>query len=116
MDEFDMLKQTPEGMAFLANAAFGKCDPDVFGGDGTCKERHFPKAEPIDDLETINDCHIVIDGTLPRYEDLDEQRRYFAETAEELEDALYHSLPGGLYDALLVEMMRRKVSLFAVRL
>lgn len=78
--------------------------------------QHFPKAEPIDHLETIHDYNIVIDDKLQRYEDLDKQRQYFAETAEKLEDALYHSLPGGVYDALLVELMKRKVSLFAVRL
>ena len=76
--------------------------------------QHFPKAEPID--QTIHDYNIVIDDKLQRFDDLNDQRKYFAETAERLEGALYHSLPGGVYDALLVEMMRRKVSLFAVRL
>lgn len=76
---------------------------------------HFPKAEPIGD-EVIDDHLVIIDGELKRYDDLTQQRVYYAVVARELEDALYHSLPGGLYDALLVELMKRKVSLFAVRL
>jgi len=78
--------------------------------------QHFPKAEPIDDSDIVIDREIVIDGKLPRYDDLGAQKQYYADVAEMLEGALYHSLPGGLYDALLVAMMRRKVSLFAVRL
>lgn len=78
--------------------------------------QHFPKAEPIDRLETIEDYHIIIDDNLQRYESLESQKVYYSNVAKELESALYHSLPGGVYDALLVEMMRRRVSLFAVRL
>lgn len=78
--------------------------------------QHFPKAEPIDDRETIEDYHIIIDGKLQRYESPESQKVYYSNVAKELEPALYHSLPGWVYDALLVELMKRKVSLFAVRL
>ena len=43
-------------------------------------------------------------------------RQLFATEAETLADALLASLPGGTIDALLVELMRRKASLFAVPL
>lgn len=47
---------------------------------------------------------------------LDQHRCTYADQAEQLVDALFASLPGGTVDALLVEMMRRKVSLFSVPL
>ena len=47
---------------------------------------------------------------------LEEIRKLFATEAEALADALITSLPGGTIDALLVELMRRRASLFTVPL
>lgn len=45
---------------------------------------------------------------------LDEQASVFAEHADVIEDALFRSLPGGLYDRLLGRMLQRKASHFIV--
>jgi len=52
----------------------------------------------------------IISDELP----LDTARTLYKEQAKILADALFRSLPGGTLDALLVEMMSRKVSLFTV--
>ena len=45
---------------------------------------------------------------------LETARAFYAGQARELADALFASLPGGTIDALLVEMLDRKRSLFRV--
>ena len=44
----------------------------------------------------------------------EEAKNYYRTTAKFLCDALVESLPGGTLDALLVELMSRKVSLLRV--
>jgi hypothetical protein len=45
---------------------------------------------------------------------LEESRVIYQSEAKKLADALFASLPGGTIDALMVEMMTRKVSLLAI--
>lgn len=48
------------------------------------------------------------------FSSLADARELYAGQARALSDSLFASLPGGTIDALLVEMMKRKVSLFSV--
>jgi hypothetical protein len=61
---------------------------------------------------------ISIDGSpqTPKTMKLDELDQYFQHQAEELEHALFSSLPGGTYDRLAGKMMIRKASNLLVRL
>lgn len=49
-------------------------------------------------------------------ENLDFVRASYITQARDLTDAMFSTLPGGLIDAILVEFMRRKVSVLAVPL
>lgn len=57
---------------------------------------------------------IIIDTTITDPPSLEAARTLFKRQAVVLADVLFASLPGGTIDALLVEMMARKVSLFTV--
>lgn len=45
---------------------------------------------------------------------LEEARQVYTDQAKKMADVLYRHLPGGTMDALLVEMLTRKASLFRV--
>ena len=66
-----------------------------------------------DEVESVS---IVIDREVSdeTLASLTEWRQVTQKEAEALEDALISSLPQGVYDALLVRMLERKRSLFAV--
>lgn len=57
---------------------------------------------------------IQIDQEIPDCNSLDEARKLYAEQAKILVDALGEVLPGGIFDAVLVALMEKKVSLFRV--
>lgn len=71
------------------------------------------KASPIGS-QIVNSLTILIDQEIPECPSLDESRKLHAEQAEILVDALVEALPGGTFDALLIAMMQKKVSLFRV--
>jgi len=72
------------------------------------------KAEPVIESEPVKDVTIFISETVPKFSDLRAQHISFLLKAEELENALHSSLPGGVYDKLLGAMLRRKSSHFIV--
>lgn len=53
---------------------------------------------------------------ISEYHSLDSARALHNKQGTELAEALLQSLPGGTVDVLLVELMRRRASLFAVPL
>jgi hypothetical protein len=77
------------------------------------------KAQPFSACPTageVESVSIIIDRPLPEkvYKDLDEWRQVAKKEAQTLCDALCGSLPQGVADALLVELLDRKRSLFIV--
>lgn len=72
------------------------------------------KAQPTIADEPIQSVTIEIDTEGPDYDNLRSQAVAFLIVATELEDALYHSLPGGVYDRLVGLMLQRKSSHFIV--
>ena len=48
------------------------------------------------------------------HQTVQQQRRMYKLQAEEIVEAMYHHLPGGLVDALLIELLDRKASVFRV--
>lgn len=71
------------------------------------------KASPVGE-EEVPSLAIVFDQEVPDFEHLDDGRMAYRDAAKEIVEAMGKSLPGGLFDAILVEMMRAKVSLFRV--
>lgn len=69
------------------------------------------KAMPIWD-EKAGSVTILIDDEFPECPTLFTSRALHVDQAKKLADALWKSLPGGTIDALMVELMSRKVSLF----
>lgn len=57
---------------------------------------------------------IEIIHTLPEMKALVDPRDFFKMEAERIAGALFASLPGGTIDALLVELMKSKLSLLVV--
>jgi hypothetical protein len=57
---------------------------------------------------------IIIDGTIPTRHSLLEYREMYKEEALKLVDALFETLPGGTFDAMLAEMLIRKASVLRV--
>ena len=72
------------------------------------------KAQPVGDKKPGN-MTIVMDESMPEVVSLNEARERFKEQGKELADALWSVLPGGTLDALLIEMLERKRSLFVVQ-
>ncbi len=71
------------------------------------------KAKPFVDEETELEVHICKE--LPGNLSLGQQDAMFLAHAKMLNKALLQSLPGGLYDLLICEMLRTKTSHFIVR-
>jgi hypothetical protein len=76
---------------------------------------HLNKASPISD-EPIPNLRIEATGivTETEGENLDVVRAFYITQARDVVEAMFSTLPGGLIDAILVEFMRRKVSVLAV--
>jgi hypothetical protein len=72
------------------------------------------KAQSMPREQALPSLTIRIEEEIPKRDTLQQAGAQFADQARLLVDALITSLPGGTFDAILVEMMRRKVSLFVV--
>lgn len=72
------------------------------------------KASPIGPDQGIPDTCIEIIGTLPDMADLEKAGWYYDQQAQEIEEALYRSLPGGTYDRLVGRLLARKATHFRV--
>ncbi len=64
--------------------------------------------------QEIENHTIVIAGTSPEFEELQQYARHYQSQAVLLVDALFASLPGGTVDALLCELLSRRASLLRV--
>ena len=76
------------------------------------------KASPVRE-EEIPSLSITFDLEVPAFEGLkglEESGKAYRAAAKEIVDAMGKTLPGGLFDALLVEMMSARVTLFRVPL
>lgn len=71
------------------------------------------KASPVGDREVPS---LIVEFSLevPESDNLKAIGNFYRNTAKDIVNAMGKSIPGGLFDAILVEMMRAKVSLFRV--
>jgi hypothetical protein len=67
------------------------------------------KAQPLmgDDVPSLN---ILIDQEVPEFQNLSDADFLYQQDAEQLCAALYDTLPGGMFDRLVVEMLKRTIS------
>lgn len=74
------------------------------------------KAQPATKAGLVESVTLLINEELPEitYSDLDEWRQVAKNEAQKIADALCESLPQGVVDALLVELLDRKRSLFTI--
>jgi hypothetical protein len=72
------------------------------------------KAQSDDYSELTEPAEIIIDKEVPTFKVLGNQDDYFMRQAVVTEKLLYDTLPGGLYDRLLGEMLKRKATHFRV--
>lgn len=72
------------------------------------------KAQPPVKKEPVESVEIIISAEVPEMNSLQLQDEVFEKDAILLCDALQNALPGGTFDRLLVEMMKRKVTHFVV--
>ena len=72
------------------------------------------KAQPTIENEPILSHVISITDTMPEVVSLDDARAVYAKEGTAIADALFSCLPGGTLDALLIEMLDRKRSLFVI--
>ena len=72
------------------------------------------KAQGVGKYDGIEPVTINIHDTLPEVTSLDEWRELAKKEAAELADALCNALPQGVTDALMVELLDRKRSLFVI--
>lgn len=74
------------------------------------------KAQPIIKTELVESVTLHIHQELPEmtYSDLNEWRQVAKNEAQKIADVLCDSLPGGVVDALLVELLDRKRSLLTI--
>lgn len=96
---------------------WGQSDREILKGASVDRTIRTYKASPIrPDAETPA-LTIIFDQEIPAFEGLkglEESSKAYCTAAKEIVEAMGKSLPGGLYDAILVEMMRGKISLFRV--
>lgn len=73
------------------------------------------KADALTDRSPqVEDCIIEISEKLPEHRTLTlaEIENYYANEAMLIADALFDHLPQGIFEPLLVEMMKRRISLY----
>lgn len=73
------------------------------------------KASPVG-KEEVPSLDIAFDQEVPDFDGPDYGGDAYRNAAKEIVGAMGKSLPGGLFDAILVEMMASRVSLFRVPL
>jgi hypothetical protein len=71
------------------------------------------KAQGIGDRK-VESAKIVMTEEMPDCKTLEEACEFYQEQAVELADVLCQTLPGGILDRLLIELLKRKVSLLIV--
>jgi len=71
------------------------------------------KASPVG-KEEIPSLAIMFDQEVPEFKCLGDAGMAYHTAAKEIVTAMGRNIPGGLFDAILVEMMRAKVTLFRV--
>lgn len=71
------------------------------------------KAHPVGE-QHVQPRTLHVEQEMPADIQMPQAETLFASDASRLEDALYHSLPGGTYDRLLGAMLERKASHFIV--
>lgn len=79
------------------------------------KEIRTFKASPVG-KEEVPSLAIAFDQEVPDFDRPDYGRDAYRDAAKEIVGAMGKSLPGGLFDAILVEMMAARVSLLRVPL
>jgi len=72
------------------------------------------KAQVVYSDKPVIDTRIEVIGSLPAIEGMEEHARYFDRQAQQIEEALNSSLPGGTYDRLAGRMLARKATHFRV--
>ena len=70
------------------------------------------KASPIGKDSLVVDTTIRIIGEVPNFDTLEEGTEFFTLQAMQISEALFNSLPQGTLDYLLIEIMKRKTSLY----
>lgn len=82
--------------------------------DMDAKRVRIHKAQPVIQSEPVQDTWIIIQKELPDAPSLEVAQETYTAQGLKLDRALYESLPGGTYHALLVAMLERKHSLLVV--
>ncbi len=77
------------------------------------KKIYIYKAQPIGDSK-VEQTNIIIKNKLPKFNDIETSRSFFTDEAQKIEETLFNTIPGGTYDRLLGEMLKRKASSFVV--
>lgn len=80
------------------------------------KTIHAMKAQGLRDSTSVESVTIVIDEVFTAHIEYDDVLRAHRENARVIVDALYAALPGGTFDALLIEILDRKRSALVVPL
>ena len=77
------------------------------------KTSKFAMAEPTDKMGHVPEpVTIIIDGKLPDIDSGTDMQQFFTQEASQLAFELFYSLPQGTYDKLIIELMKRKVSVY----
>lgn len=77
------------------------------------KKAFLTRAQDIGDRK-VPAGEIVIEALTPNFDDQVEAARHYKRDAEDLCEVLFKCLPGGTLDAILIEFLQRKHSLFCV--
>lgn len=72
------------------------------------------KAQPMPRRPEIESARLLMEVELPDTADLETARGTYEAQAKLVLDVLVVTLPGGTMDALLVDLLRRKASLFVI--
>lgn len=70
------------------------------------------KAQPITKNEEVKSVTIYINAEIEHAKTLEDAEFVYQEDASMLADALFNSLPQGTADRLLIELLKRKTSLY----
>jgi hypothetical protein len=75
------------------------------------------KASPVGSREVASlfvEAVVDINEELPNNTSESDHRLFYDSQARSLVSAMFHTLPGGLIDAILIELMQRRASIFHV--
>lgn len=74
------------------------------------KSAYVHKARPIVKSEPVDSVSIVIDGTLPDFDNLSKAAEFYDNDAQDIADALCASLPQGVLDRVIGHLLERKAT------